>query len=122
MGAERLATTDWDAVAASLTQTGFAPLGQVLSEAECDSLIALYPDAERFRSRIEMAQYRFGQGEYQYFRYPLPPLVEALRQALYPKLAPIANSWVSLLHSGEPFPEDLDALLERCHQSGQVRP
>jgi hypothetical protein len=122
MGAERLATTNWDTVSASLTQTGFSPLGQILSEAECDGLITLYADADRFRSRIEMAQYRFGQGEYQYFRYPLPPLVEALRHALYPKLAPIANSRVNLLHGGEPFPEDLDVLLERCHQSGQVRP
>lgn len=31
-----------------------------------------------------MARYRFGEGEYRYFRRPYPAPVEALRQALYP--------------------------------------
>ena len=69
-----------------------------------------------------MAQYRFGKGEYQYFRYPLPPLVEELRQRLYPRLAAVANTWAGLFQSDDRFPDTLDALLERCHERGQTRP
>ncbi|HEY2016157.1 MAG TPA: 2OG-Fe(II) oxygenase [Bryobacteraceae bacterium] len=122
MGAERIDAVDWDAAAASLTDHGFAHLSQVLSAEECGKLIALYDRPELFRSRIDMAKFRFGKGEYQYFRYPLPPLVEALRQRLYPRLAPVANRWAGLLRNEGRFPETLDALLEQCHDSGQTRP
>jgi hypothetical protein len=74
-----------------------------------------------FRSRIDMARFRFGRGEYQYFRYPLPDLVAELRAALYSKLAPVANAWAELLGT-EPFPEHLDQLLETCHAQAQNRP
>ena len=40
-----------------------------------------------------MQRHGFGRGEYKYLRYPLPDMVEALRQAIYPQLAPIANRW-----------------------------
>jgi hypothetical protein len=113
---------DWDRTAASLTDFGFAELPGMLSAQECGDLIALYPRGDLFRSRIDMAQYRFGKGEYQYFRYPLPPLVEELRHRLYPGLSAVANTWADLLRNGERFPDTLDALLERCHQQGQTRP
>lgn len=122
MGAEQIAAADWETAAASLGLHGFAQLPQVLTRDECEDLIALYDRPELFRSRIDMAQYRFGKGEYQYFRYPLPPLVEALRQRLYPRLAPVANHWAALLRSDARFPETLDALLDQCHRRGQTRP
>jgi hypothetical protein len=113
---------DWDHTAASLTNFGFAELPSMLSAAQCGDLIALYPREDLFRSRIDMAQYRFGKGEYQYFGYPLPPLVEELRHRLYPGLAAVANTWAGLFQSGDRFPDTLDGLLERCHQQGQTRP
>jgi len=122
MGAERLQTLDWPAVGSSLTDRGFAELPQVLTARECCDLIALYGEADLFRSRIEMARFRFGQGEYQYFRYPLPPLVEALRQALYPCLAPVANAWAGKLGAPQRYPERLETLLAECHRAGQIRP
>jgi hypothetical protein len=112
----------WDEAAASLAERGFARLGRLLTPRDCDALIRLYGDASLFRSRIEMQQYRFGRGEYQYFRYPLPPLVEKLRHELYAGLAPVANQWAEQLGDAARFPDSLDALLARCHGEGQKRP
>jgi len=113
-------TVDWPAVSDSLASKGFANLGRILTPAQCRDLISLYAE-DRFRSRIDMQQYRFGRGEYKYFSYPLPPLVESLRRDLYASLAPIANQWAALIDTPE-FPADLDALLRRCHRHGQSRP
>src|ERR1700757_1798591 len=112
----------WDEAAASLAERGFARLGRVLTPRDCAALIKLYSDASLFRSRIDMQQYRFGRGEYQYFGYPLPPLVEKLRHDLYAGLAPVANQWAESLGEAARFPDSLDALLERCHREGQPRP
>ena len=69
-----------------------------------------------------MARHSFGQGEYQYFRYPLPAVVQELRQSIYPMLVPTANHWRAKLGEGDPFPSSLDAYLRRCHTAGQGRP
>jgi hypothetical protein len=105
----------------SLTARGFARLPALLTPSQCGELIALYSDPDRFRTRIDMQQYRFGRGEYQYFSYPLPPVVDDLRHSLYAALAPIANRWSDLLQTPK-FPDTLDALLEHCHRLGQTRP
>ena len=119
---ERLEKIDWQSAVAALTSSGFARLPRVLSPEECCGLTQLYERAELFRSRIDMARYRFGRGEYQYFSYPLPPLVQDLRQSLYPRLVGVANAWIELFQSGERFPSSLDDLLTRCHERGQTRP
>jgi hypothetical protein len=113
---------DWPAIERALDADGHAVLAQVLDESQCASLAALYPDDRPFRSRVVMARHGFGRGEYKYFAYPLPPLVDALRAALYPRLAPIANRWNERL--GEPvrYPATLAEFLHRCHAAGQVRP
>jgi uncharacterized protein len=110
------------AIGATLDERGFAVTPSVLSPEQCRELRALYKREELFRSRVVMARHSFGQGEYQYLRYPLPPLVEALRQAIYPVLLPTANRWRQQLREGEPFPATLDAYLRRCHAVGQARP
>jgi hypothetical protein len=115
-------TIDWPAAAESLSTRGFAPLPAILTPSDCAALIAIYDDPDLFRSRINMQQHRYGRGEYQYFRYPLPPTIDTLRHELYAGLAPIANQWSELLRSPIRFPGTLDALLGLCHSKGQIRP
>jgi hypothetical protein len=119
---ERLRSLDWGAIEASLWEWGYAKAGLLLAPAECDALIALYADDSRFRSRVDMARYRFGVGEYKYFAPPLPPLVQALREGAYPPLAAIANRWEAALGAGRRHPADLASLLARCRRHGQDKP
>jgi hypothetical protein len=120
--ATRLAAVDWEAAAAALDARGYATLPALLTPAECRELAALYGDDGAFRSRVVMQRHAFGRGEYKYLRYPLPPVVAALREAIYPHLAPIANRWRALLGEAERFPAKLDGFLARCHAAGQTRP
>ena len=119
---ERLAALDWERIAGALGESGSATTPALLSGDECASLIALYPDDRYFRSRVAMERHGFGRGEYKYFGYPLPKLVEGLRQAIYPRLAPVANEWRRSLGQRGRFPEELDDFLGRCHAAGQRRP
>jgi uncharacterized protein len=119
---ERLAALDWERIAGALGESGFATTPALLSGDECASLVALYPDDRHFRSRVAMERHGFGRGEYKYFGYPLPELVEGLRQAIYPRLAPVANEWRRSLGQRGRFPEELDDFLRRCHAAGQRRP
>jgi hypothetical protein len=120
--AARVASADWPSLLAALDERGYAALPGVLDPAECRDIAVLYDDATAFRSRVVMARHNFGRGEYKYLRYPLPPLVAALREALYPQLAPLANRWHEGLGLEARFPPALRAYLDRCHASGQQRP
>jgi hypothetical protein len=120
--AARVDALDWDALERALWEWGYARTAPLLTPVECAHLVALYADARRFRSRIEMARYRFGVGDYQYFAHPLPPVVAALRARLYPPLAAIANRFERALGSRLRHPETLPALLERCARRGQTKP
>lgn len=118
----RLATLDWQRIAASLDAEGCAHIGAVLSPVECRSLIAIYDDDARFRSRIVMTRHGFGRGEYKYFAAPLPEVVAALRTALYPPLAAIANRWNAALGVEVRYPEAHEDFLARCRRAGQTKP
>jgi hypothetical protein len=120
--ARRVAALDWPAIETSLSELGYAKTPPLLTPAECADLVALYPDDTRFRSRVDMARYRFGMGDYKYFAAPLPPLVAALRQAAYPPLARVANRWARALGARTPYPDDLDGLRARCARHGQTKP
>ena len=108
--------------AQSLDARGWALLPGLLTARDCDAIAGLYAQPDGFRSHIVMARHGFGRGEYRYFSYPLPPPVEALRTALYPQLAPIANRWQERMGLETRFPATLAAFLERCHHAGQTRP
>lgn len=118
----RIAACDWQAIADDLDREGWAVLPGLLGTAECDAMARLYGPTDAFRSHVHMARHGFGRGEYRYFAYPLPPLVEAARTALYPHLAPIANGWHERLGIAARFPADHAAFLARCHEAGQRRP
>jgi uncharacterized protein len=119
--AERVAAVDWPAAAAALDAEGYAIL-PLLNAEECRKLTQLYDDDGAFRRRIVMQRHAYGSGEYKYFRYPLPKVVEALRQAIYPCLAPVAERWRERLREPGHFPPALDDYLGECHDAGQERP
>jgi len=120
--AARVAALPWAALAESLEACGFAVTEALLDAGTCADLIGLYGDPARFRSRVVMERHAFGRGEYQYFAYPLPPPVAELRQAIYRRLAPIANRWHEALRNETRFPPALDDYLAQCHAAGQMRP
>lgn len=119
--ADRIGRADWPALTAALDEQGYAVV-PLLSAAECSALASLWGDEEAFRRRIIMQQHAYGSGEYKYFRYPLPEPIAALRQAIYPRLAPIANDWRRRLRETAGFALTLAEYLGECHRAGQERP
>jgi uncharacterized protein len=119
---DRRIAIDWRTVQDNLDAQGWTILPKLLSRVECDAIAGLYEDDGTFRKRIIMARHGYGRGEYRYFAYPLPPLVERLRTSLYPDLAPIANRWHERMGFDVRFPADHGAFLDRCHRAGQTRP
>jgi uncharacterized protein len=119
--AARVDALPWVDIRAGLDDVGVGPTGSVLTPAECRSLVDVYDDA-RFRSTIDMARHRFGEGEYRYFDHPLPGIVTQLRAAFWPHLLPIARTWAERRDQPAPWPDRLEDWLERCHEAGQTRP
>jgi hypothetical protein len=118
----RVDALDWDALRARLDDTGHAITAPLLDAEECEVLADLFDDG-RFRTTIDMARHRFGDGRYRYFDHPLPDAIAQLRASFYRHLAPIANDWSQLLRGDEPtFPLEHDELLELCRRAGQERP
>lgn len=121
-GVSKTGAYDWSGIGQSLDAHGNAVLPGLLTAAQCDGLAARYAGERGYRARIHMARHGFGRGEYKYFAYPLPPLLGRLRDALYPRLVPIANRWNAQLGIDVRYPDDLAAFLHRCHRAGQTRP
>jgi hypothetical protein len=113
---------DWAEVTQSLDACGNAVLRGLLTAVQCEELAAFYPLDKLYRSRVVMARHGFGRGEYKYFAYPLPGAIEALRNAIYPHLAPIANRWNRQMGIDVQYPDTLQEFLARCHAAGQLRP
>jgi len=119
---QRLHACDWTAALGELDTQGHARLPSLLPPAACRELAALYVDDAVFRSRVTMERHGFGRGEYRYFAYPLPMLVEALRRAAWPYLAPLANRWNEALDLATRYPATHADYLAQCHAAGQRRP
>jgi uncharacterized protein len=119
---EKLNTLEWPQVLQELDASGSAVLGRLLSSEQCRALAAMYPNEDLFRSRVVMARHGFGRGEYKYFSYPLPRIVEELRTALYPRLVGIANRWNTTMGMHIQYPDKHIDFLERCHKAGQTKP
>jgi len=118
---ERVAAADWDEIARELDSSGGALTPQLLTPAEAHDIAALYDQDERFRATIDMSRHRFGEGEYRYFDRPYPEPVERLKQALYPRLLPIARDWYAKLGRPTPWPDTLNEWLAMCRDAGQTR-
>jgi uncharacterized protein len=121
--AQRVGSLDWKTAAGSLSDRGYAITAPILSDAECNSLVALYNDAGKFRSHIIMERYRFGIGDYKYFANPLPEAVAQLRSSAYSYLAEVANHWAETLgENAAQYPREHAAFLKTCHKAGQTKP
>ena len=112
---------DWAAISAAVSDEGGALLPRLLTPTEARRLRKLFAEDELFRSTVDMAPRRYGSGQYRYFRAPYPEAIEQLKQALYPRLLPIARDWWAKLGREAPWPDNLDEWLDICHAAGQAR-
>ncbi|WP_095974786.1 2OG-Fe(II) oxygenase [Pseudomonas ogarae] len=119
---QHLTNLDWPTLEQSLDQDGCAVIRNLLPPLQCRQLAGLYAEPGLFRSRVIMARHGFGRGEYQYFRYPLPDLIQQLRQSLYPALVPLANRWNEHMGIEVRYPHEHADFILRCHAAGQQRP
>jgi len=118
----RVARYDWRALVEGLDAYGCVVLDKLLTQEECETIAALYPHEEHFRSHVVMARHGFGKGEYRYFSHPLPELVANMRATLYPRLAPIANAWSERMGEAARYPAAHAEFLKLCREAGQTRP
>src|SRR3984893_1145516 len=105
---QRVEAGDWAAIAADVNDFGGALLPRLLTTTEARRLRKLYGKDDLFRATIDMKPRRYGSGQYRYFRAPYPEAIEQLKQALYPRLLPIARDWWAELGREAPWPDSLD--------------
>lgn len=113
---------DWDRISNQLNDYGYALVNNVLAHDHCELLANGYDQKDLYRKTINMERYRFGMGEYKYFNYPLPDVVEQIRQSVYPHLAPVANNWMKTLNIYKQFPSIHPELIEECRKQQQTKP
>jgi uncharacterized protein len=113
---------DWKVVAKEMHDRGHALVRQVLPHQHCEQFIQDYERADGYRKTVTMERHRFGLGEYKYFDHPLPELIQTARDEIYPRLAPIANTWAEQLRMEVLFPKHFNGLRKLCHENGQTKP
>ena len=119
---DKIAELNWQDLADAMHTKGYVMVPGFLTELQCEQLVRLYDQPVGYRKTVVMERYRFGLGEYRYFDYPLPNLVQTIRENLYPGLAPIANLWMQLLNINTQFPATYEELQAQCHAAGQLKP
>jgi len=119
---QRIDNLNWDNAADDMNNTGYAILPGVLTADECAAFISQYNDESLYRKKVIMERHQYGKGEYKYFSYPLPQLIQQLRETVYPKLVPIVNGWMQVLNIPNRFPATLDEQLVLCHANNQLKP
>ncbi len=118
----KLQAIDWRTVKEEMNENGFSMLSKILSAEQSGELIRNYQNPDFYRKTITMERYRFGLGEYKYFNYPLPDLIQTIRENVYPHLAPIANGWMKVLNIDKYFPDTLTGLQKICSINNQTKP
>ena len=115
-------TINWPSIQILLNAQGYALIPGFLFKEDSNALAGMYKDPTLYRNVINMQRYRFGKGEYKYFKYPLPSMIQTLREELYSPLAAIANGWMQQLSIETRFPMKHKDLLEQCKAHDQIRP
>jgi len=119
---QRIEAIDWQNLSLSMQERGFALVSKLLTGAECYELIASYDNPDLYRKKVVMERYRFGLGEYKYFNYPLPDLLQTIRENMYLPLSSIANTWMNVLKIDTRFPDNFADLQALCHAQNQTKP
>ncbi|GJM09937.1 MAG: prolyl 4-hydroxylase [Lysobacteraceae bacterium] len=120
--ADKLATYDWAAARNDLDRGGYHVLPELLSKQQCMSLVQNFDAPSGFRKTVVMERHQYGLGQYKYWDYPLPAVVQQLRTSLYPHLVPVANAWMQQLRMERRFPATHQSLIAQCRKSGQSKP
>ncbi len=113
---------NWNEQYEALNEKGYSILPDLLSKDECENLVGMYGDSSKYRSIINMQRYRFGKGEYKYFNYPLPSIIQSIRENMYQGLAPLANEWMQKLSIDIQYPTSHADFVAECHSKNQNRP
>lgn len=113
---------DWEKIYELISRKGYAILPNMFTKEECEQFINAYQNEALYRNAISMERYRFGKGEYKYFQYPLPTLLQHVRETFYASLVPLANAWMDQLSSAICYPDKHEQLLAVCYQQKQIRP
>ncbi len=119
---KKIGAIDWSSITEEMHNKGYAIVPEFFSEEQCQTLMNQYNNVDGYRKKVVMERYRFGRGEYKYWDYPLPGIVQSLRENLYPKLSPIANFWMQALRIDKQFPKTFLELQNQCHEHGQLKP
>ena len=119
---EKISGIDWQRVTEEVNEKGYTLVLQFLPNQYCEELIGEYDNSDLYRKTITMERHGFGLGEYKYFKYPLPDLIQTVRRAIYPKLTPVANTWMKVLNIKRQFPDQFDEFQRLCHDNNQTKP
>jgi hypothetical protein len=119
---DKIAAIDWKNITAEMNDKGYAIVPGALQNDDCNRLIHNYDETDLYRKTITMERYRFGLGEYKYFNYPLPGLIQTIRENVYPHLARIANGWMKMLNISKQFPNTFEELQKLCNENNQTKP
>ncbi|NAY91086.1 prolyl 4-hydroxylase subunit alpha [Muricauda sp. JGD-17] len=118
---DKINEANWHLITEKMHRNGYAAIPNLLLDEQCEMLKANYNNPNTYRKTVVMERYRFGSGEYKYFDYPLPNVIQQIRTNIYPHLASIANAWFKALNIDKQFPLEHTELLRQCHQNGQQK-
>lgn len=118
---DKITSINWQGITEEMHEKGFAIIPEFLETEQCGELIRNYDNVNAYRKTVVMERYRFGLGEYKYFNYPLPDLIQSIRESVYPKLVPIANAWMKVLNIPMIFPDTHHELLKQCNENNQLK-
>jgi hypothetical protein len=119
---EKISGIDWQRVTEEVNEKGYALVLQFLPNQYCEELIGEYDNSDLYRKTITMERHGFGLGQYKYFKYPLPDLIQTVRRTIYPKLTPVANTWMRVLNIKRQLPDQFDEFQRLCHDNNQTKP